>query len=115
MTRLSHYSMVAVVCLSVFARADLKIKTRTTVMGHTSESTVYIKGARERNEMSYGGHGGAVIITQCDQKRAITITGNQCMVMPMEVATLPARRRQTPGLWVGTRKKNLRFLARAVL
>jgi hypothetical protein len=85
-TRLLRYSCalaVAVVCFSTVASADLKIKTRTTVMGHTTESTVYIKGARERSEMSYGGHGGAVSIMQCDQKRMITISGNQCMVMSM--------------------------------
>ena len=50
-------------------------------MGHSTESTVYIKGARERTEMSFGGHGGAVTIMQCDQKRMITISGNQCSVM----------------------------------
>ena len=78
------YSLaVALLCLSTVASADLKIKTRTTVMGHTTESTVYIKGSRERNEMSFGGRGGAVTIIQCDQKRMITITGNQCTVMPM--------------------------------
>ncbi len=85
MTRLLRYSCaltVSVICLSTVASADLKIKTRTTVMGHTTESTVYIKGGRERNEMSYGGRGGAVSIMQCDQKRMITVTGNQCMVMP---------------------------------
>jgi len=74
---------VAIVCLSVFASADLKIKTRTTVMGHSTESTVYIKGPRERNEMSFGGHGGSVTIMQCDQKRMITINGDQCTVMQM--------------------------------
>jgi hypothetical protein len=73
---------LALVCFSTLASADLKIKTRTTVMGHTTESTVYIKGGRERNEMSYGSRGGAVSIMQCDQKRMITISGNQCMVMP---------------------------------
>ena len=86
MTRLFHYSCtlaIALVCFSSFASADLKIKTRTTVMGHTSESTVYIKGTRQRSEMSFGGHGGSVSIIQCDQKRMITISGNQCMVMPM--------------------------------
>ena len=85
MTRLSHYSFtlaVIIVCFATLASADLKIKTRTTVMGHTTESTVYIKGGRERNEMSYGGRGGAVSIMQCDQKRMITVSGNQCMVMP---------------------------------
>jgi hypothetical protein len=72
---------VAVICLSTLASADLKIKTRTTVMGHATESTVYIKGPRERHEMSFGGHGGAVTIMQCDQKRMISISGNQCTVV----------------------------------
>ncbi len=78
--RYSRLSLVAVLCLSTFASADLKIKTRTTVMGHTTESTVYIKGARQRTEMSFGGHGGTASIMQCDQKRMVTVTGNQCMV-----------------------------------
>jgi len=85
-TRLLRYFfslVVLLICLSVLASADLKIKTRTTVMGHTSESTVYIKGGRERNEMSFGGRGGSVSIMQCDQKRMITISGNECMVMSM--------------------------------
>ena len=83
MTRLSVYALLAVLGCSTVASADLKIKTRTTVQGHTSEGTVYIKGARERNEMSFGGRGGSVSITQCDQKRMITVSGNTCMVMPM--------------------------------
>jgi len=79
--RLSCYTAVALLCLSSIASADLKIKTRTTVMGHTSESTVYIKGARQRTEMSFEGRGGSVMINQCDEKRLITINGNQCMAM----------------------------------
>ena len=82
MKRLSWYALAALACFSTVASADLKIKTRTTVMGHTTESTVYIKGPRERNETSFG-RGSAVSITQCDQKRMITVSGNQCMVMPM--------------------------------
>ena len=77
------YVVLAVLACSGFASADLKIKTRTTVMGHTSESTVYIKGARQRTEISAGGRGGMVNLMQCDQKKMITITGNQCMVIPM--------------------------------
>jgi len=76
-------SLVAVLCLSTFAAADLKIKTRTTVMGHTTESTVYIKGPRQRTEMSFGPRGsGTASIMQCDQKRMITVMGDQCMLMP---------------------------------
>ena len=82
MVRLSCYTSIVLLCLSSVASADLKIKTRTTVMGHTTESTVYIKGSRERTEMSFGGQ-GTVTINQCDQKRLITINGNQCMIMPM--------------------------------
>ncbi|MDP9262828.1 MAG: hypothetical protein M3O85_00740 [Acidobacteriota bacterium] len=83
------------VCFSCAASADLKIKTRTTVMGHTTESTVYIKGARERREMSLGGY-TATTITQCDQKRSVTISGDRCMVMQMGAgeASCPA----APGL-----------------
>ena len=86
MSRVSCCSFVlavAVVGFSTVASADIKIKTRTTVMGHSTESTVYIKGPRERSEMSFGGHGGAVTIMQCDQKRMITISGDHCSVMQM--------------------------------
>jgi len=80
--RYSSVLALVLACFSTLASADLKIKTRTTVMGHTTESTVYIKGGRQRSEMSYGGRGGVVSIMQCDQKRMITVTGDQCMVMP---------------------------------
>ena len=90
--RLSAYSLLVLLWLCTFASADLKIKTRTTVMGHSTESTVYIKGSRERTEMSYGGHGGSVSILQCDQKRMVTVAGGQCMVMPFggEESSCPA-------------------------
>jgi len=81
--RLYSYILAVLICFSTLASADLKIRTRTTMQGHTTEGTVYIKGARERNEMSFGGRGGSVSITQCDQKRMITVTGNTCMVMSM--------------------------------
>jgi hypothetical protein len=72
-----------VVLASQLGFADLKVKTRTTAMGHTTESTVYIKGPRERREMSFGGHGGMATITQCDQKRFITVIGDRCTVSSM--------------------------------
>ena len=76
-------TLVVLLSISTLASADLKIKTRTTVMGHTTESTVYIKGARMRTETSFGGRASAVSIMQCDQKRIVTIAGNQCMLMAM--------------------------------
>jgi hypothetical protein len=57
--RLSRYTPAALACFSTVASVDLKITTRTTVMGHTTESTVYIKGPLERNETSFG-RGSAV-------------------------------------------------------
>jgi hypothetical protein len=80
--RLSGYSVILLLWLSTFASADLKIKTRTTVMGHSTESTVYIKGSRERTEMSFGGRAGVVTILQCDQKRMVNVAGGRCTVMP---------------------------------
>src|ERR1700755_918630 len=80
--RLSGYSVLFVLCISTFATADLKITTRTTVMGHSTESTVYIKGSRERTEMSFGGHAGSVNILQCDQKRMVTVAAGRCTVVP---------------------------------
>jgi len=77
------YALVLLTVLSSLAFADLKIKTRTNMQGHATEGTVYIKGARERNEMSYGGRGGSATITQCDEKRIVTVLGDQCMVMSM--------------------------------
>jgi hypothetical protein len=50
---------------------DMKIRIRTTMEGQSFESTQYIKGSRERNEMSIGK--GFVNITQCDLKRTIQI------------------------------------------
>ncbi len=90
--RIPRLSLVAVLCISTLASADIKIRTRTTVMGHSTESTVYIKGARERTEMSFGGHGGTASIMQCDQKRMITLMGDRCMVMPFgkEETSCPA-------------------------
>src|SRR6266404_1984463 len=57
------------------ASADTKVKTKTSMMGHSTESTVYIKGARKRDEMSFGPMSN-VSILQCDQKRVITFCPN---------------------------------------
>src|SRR3954462_13743091 len=75
------------------ASADTKIKTKTSMMGHSTESTVYIKGARKRDEMSFGpvSH---VTILQCDQKRIITFCQNSksytVYKLDDEDATIPA-------------------------
>ncbi|HSA92647.1 MAG TPA: hypothetical protein VLE48_06510 [Terriglobales bacterium] len=61
------------------ALADVKVKTRNTMAGHTSESTVYIKGPRQRSEQSYGPGMSVTTVLQCDQKRQIQIN-NACKV-----------------------------------
>jgi hypothetical protein len=74
--------LVLILC-SLSPAADTKIKTRNTAMGYSSESTVYIKGARERSEGSAMGIGPSMVtIMQCDQKRIITVNPqtNICMV-----------------------------------
>ena len=80
--RFSFRLLIVLLSLVTLASADLKIKTRTTVMGHTTESTVYIKGPRQRTETSFGAY-SSVSIMQCDQKRMITVAGNRCMAMSM--------------------------------
>jgi hypothetical protein len=80
-------AFAVLVLLSLSGFADSKIKTRNSAMGHSSEGTVYIKGARERVESAGMGPGGPamVTVTQCDQKRIITINpqANTCLVMPL--------------------------------
>jgi hypothetical protein len=90
-------AFAVLILISLAASADTKIKTRHTVMGHSTEGTVYIKGARERSETNIGMGPGFVTVTQCDQKRIITINpqANTCMVMPLgdeagEAAAAPA-------------------------
>ncbi len=86
MRNLQFLSFAVLILFSLSASADTKIKTRSSMMGHSTESTVYIKGARERTEAASMGMGpGLVTLTQCDQKRIITINpqANTCMVMPL--------------------------------
>jgi hypothetical protein len=51
------------------ARADVKIKTRSTSAGQTSEQVTYIKGKRQRTENNET----SVMITQCDLRRSVQI------------------------------------------
>jgi len=53
----------AVLALSGSAFADVKIKTKQTMSGQSTENTTYIKGKRQRTEMA---NGVMVSITQCD-------------------------------------------------
>ena len=55
------------------ARADLRIKQRSTVQGQTFESDVAIKGQRQRTEQQIGPMKN-VSIMQCDAKRMLNIS-----------------------------------------
>jgi hypothetical protein len=61
-------ALIMLLCVSASAVADLKITRRAGAGGHTGESTVYIKGARERTEMQT-----ITTIRQCDLHRTIQL------------------------------------------
>lgn len=59
---------------AVSVRADIKVTTRQSVGGQTLESTVYIKGKRERRESKIPGLNTQIAtVTQCDAKRTLMI------------------------------------------
>ena len=64
------------------ARADVKIKTRNSSGGQTSEGTTYIKGKRQRTEQNQI----AVTITQCDLRRNVQlgVPTKTYIVMPFD-------------------------------
>lgn len=81
-TRLT-IAVVALLCLAPAAQADIKIKSRNTFGGQsTGESTVYIKGKRQRAENP----GGMNTITQCDLRRTLQLnsTTKTYIVTPFE-------------------------------
>ena len=64
---------LAIACITTFtgvASADTKVKSRQTSGGQTYENTSYIKGKRQRSEMS---NGQMIVIQQCDLRRNIQI------------------------------------------
>jgi hypothetical protein len=74
MKGLIQYTLVAVLTavLSMTAFADVKIKSRQTMSGQTTENTTYIKGKRSRTEQNMGGM-QMVTLTQCDLKRGVQL------------------------------------------
>ena len=56
--------------MSVNVFADVKIKSRQTMQGQTSEKTIYIKSKRQRPEMA---RGALTTILQCDLRRDLQL------------------------------------------
>jgi hypothetical protein len=64
---------LVLLCVAAFgaaARADVKIKSRQTVQGHSYDNAVYIKGKRQRTEQMGG---QSITIQQCDLRRDLQI------------------------------------------
>lgn len=61
-------AIIMLLCVSTAAFADLKITRKSGASGYSGQSTVYIKGARERTEMQT-----ITTIRQCDLKRTIQL------------------------------------------
>ena len=59
--------------LTQTAYGDVKIKSRQTMSGQSSEHTTYIKGKRQRSEQNNGGT-QIINITQYDLKRSLQIS-----------------------------------------
>jgi len=67
--------ILALVLATGVANADVKIKSRMTVMGMNMDSTTYIKGNAQRNDTNspYGG-GQIYSLYQCDKMRMVQIS-----------------------------------------
>ncbi len=73
MKRTAILTLAAMVGMAVTAMADVKVKTKQTMSGQTTENTTYIKGKRQRTEMM----GGMMVsITQCDIGRDVQMNPN---------------------------------------
>lgn len=78
------YRLTLTILTASVALADVRVKSRITAGGQTTETAVYTKGARQR--MEYGKE--AVILQQCDLKRMIQINeaAKSYFIVPMDGA-----------------------------
>jgi len=63
-------AIIVMLAAAITSLADVKIKTRQTMSGQSSENTTYIKGKRSRTESL---NGTMINITQCDLRRGVQI------------------------------------------
>ncbi len=91
-TLLKWVVVVMVLLMAGTSWADVKIRTKNTMAGNSTESAVYIKGARQRTEMKMGPGMTMTSVLQCDQKRVVQIN-DSCkvyMVSPTDEEESPA-------------------------
>lgn len=81
--------LLVTLILNQAAFADVKVKTRQTMSGQTSEGTTYIKGKRMRAEQKMGGM-EVVTITQCDLKRSLRVMPQSQVYMIDSWQTAPS-------------------------
>jgi hypothetical protein len=91
-------ALALIICLAVCAssaRADVKIKAKSTQGTTVSEQTTYIKGQRQRIEMA---NGVMISIMQCDLQRSLQIIpqSKTYIVTPFNQTTDSAERTANP-------------------
>jgi hypothetical protein len=91
-------AIIMLLCVSASASADLKITRKTGAGGYSGQTTVYIKGARERTEMPT-----ITTIRQCDLRRTIQLNerARKYVIVPdsegeASAATTPASSSTAP-------------------
>ncbi|HJQ35206.1 MAG TPA: hypothetical protein VJ866_23850 [Pyrinomonadaceae bacterium] len=82
-------AVLLLLCAATAALADLKVTRKTGAGGHSSETTVYVKGSRQRTETP-----ALTTIEQCDLRRTIQISerSHKYVIIPDQ----PAEGEATP-------------------
>src|SRR5262249_34350902 len=89
---LNQMSAIAVLlCIGSIAAADTKFRTKTTASGQSFESTVYVKGHRQRSEQA-----GMATINQCDLNRVIQLNDKAKTYMIVNKNTEDSNRAGAP-------------------
>ena len=98
--RTKNYAILgAALCIATAAAdgyADLRVKSRYTTSGQTTETTIYVKGERQRFEPGPG----FAIIHQHDLKRSVQLMEQQksYLVTPAQAASSPSDSNSTGGV-----------------
>jgi hypothetical protein len=94
-------ALIMLLCVCASASADLKVTRKAGAGGRESQSTVYIKGARERTEMPM-----ITTIRQCDLKRTIQLNerARKYVIVPDDEGGAAASAPSTPAAAQGPKQ-----------